>query len=82
MTLAAVCPACFARITADLGGRVFDASGAAVASAQVELIDNATNVHTPGFAQPNGSFGSAALGSITATTTDPLVAQFALRLSR
>lgn len=38
--------------------------------------------NTPAFAQPNGSFGAAAFGSITATTTDPRVAQFALRLSR
>jgi hypothetical protein len=38
--------------------------------------------NTPAFAQPNGSFGSAAFGSITATTTDPRVLQFALRLSR
>jgi hypothetical protein len=38
--------------------------------------------NTPAFAQPNGSFGSAAFGSITATTTDPRVVQFALRLSR
>jgi hypothetical protein len=37
---------------------------------------------TPAFAQPNGSFGSAAFGSITATTTDPRVVQLALRLSR
>ncbi len=43
-------------------------------------IFNITN--TPAFAQPNGSFGSAAFGSITATTTDPRVVQFALRLSR
>jgi hypothetical protein len=41
---------------------------------------NTTN--TPAFAQPNGSFGAAAFGSITATTTDPRVVQFALRLSR
>ena len=41
---------------------------------------NVTN--TPGFAQPNGSFGTAAFGSITATVTDPRVAQFALRISR
>ncbi len=41
---------------------------------------NITN--TPAFAQPNGSFGAAAFGSITATTTDPRVVQFALRLSR
>jgi hypothetical protein len=41
---------------------------------------NITN--TPAFSQPNGSFGSAAFGSITSTTTDPRVVQFALRLSR
>lgn len=41
---------------------------------------NVTN--TPGFAQPNGSFGTAAFGSITSTVTDPRVAQFAVRLSR
>jgi len=38
--------------------------------------------NTPAFAQPNGSFGSAAFGNITSTTTDPRVIQFALRLSR
>jgi hypothetical protein len=38
--------------------------------------------NTPAFAQPNGSFGAAAFGSITATTTDPRVVQFGLRLSR
>ncbi len=41
---------------------------------------NITN--TPEFSQPNGSFGSAAFGSITSTTTDPRVVQFAVRLSR
>jgi hypothetical protein len=41
---------------------------------------NITN--TPAFSQPNGSFGSTAFGSITSTTTDPRVVQFALRLSR
>ena len=46
---------------------------------RAELFD-VTN--TPAFAQPNGSFGSPAFGSITATTTDPRVAQFALRLRR
>ncbi len=43
-------------------------------------VFNVTN--TPAFAQPNGSFGSAAFGSITATTTEQRVAQFAIRLSR
>lgn len=39
-------------------------------------------INTPAFSQPNGSFGAAAFGSITSTTTDPRVIQFALRLSR
>jgi hypothetical protein len=39
-------------------------------------------MNTPQFAQPNGSFGSAAFGSITSTFTDPRVAQFALRIRR
>ena len=43
-------------------------------------VFNVTN--TPAFAQPNGSFGSAAFGSITATTTEQRVVQFALRFSR
>ena len=43
-------------------------------------VFNVTN--TPAFAQPNGSFGAAAFGSITATTTEQRVVQFALRLSR
>jgi len=43
-------------------------------------IFNVTN--TPAFAQPNGSFGSAAFGTIISTTTDPRVVQFAVRLSR
>jgi hypothetical protein len=38
--------------------------------------------NTPEFSQPNGSFGAAAFGSITSTTTDPRVVQFAVRLSR
>jgi hypothetical protein len=44
---------------------------------RVELF-NVTN--TPAFSQPNGSFGSAAFGSISSTTTDPRVAQIALRI--
>jgi hypothetical protein len=43
-------------------------------------IFNITN--TPAFSQPNGSFGSAAFGSITSTTTEQRVVQFAMRLSR
>jgi hypothetical protein len=46
---------------------------------RAEMFD-VTN--TPAFSQPNGSFGAAAFGSITSTTTDPRVVQFALRLSR
>jgi hypothetical protein len=46
---------------------------------RAEMFD-VTN--TPAFSQPNGSFGSSAFGSITSTTTDPRVMQFALRLSR
>ncbi|HEX4283862.1 MAG TPA: carboxypeptidase regulatory-like domain-containing protein, partial [Terracidiphilus sp.] len=38
--------------------------------------------NTPEFAQPNGSFGSAAFGSITSTFTDPRVAQLSIRVSR
>ena len=41
---------------------------------------NVTN--TPAFAQPNGSFGAAAFGTVTATTAEERVAQFALRLTR
>ena len=37
-------------------------------------------LNTPEFAQPSGSFGSAAFGSITSTVTDPRVAQFAIRI--
>ncbi len=49
------------------------------AELRTELF-NLTN--TPAFAQPNGSFGAAAFGSITATTTDPRVVQLALRIRR
>ncbi len=49
------------------------------AELRTELF-NITN--TPAFAQPNGSFGAAAFGSITATTTDPRVVQLALRIRR
>jgi Carboxypeptidase regulatory-like domain/TonB dependent receptor len=34
------------------------------------------------FAQPNGSFGNPAFGTIISTVTDPRVVQFALRISR
>lgn len=39
-------------------------------------------INTPAFAQPNGSFGTPAFGSITSTVTDPRVIQFALRFVR
>ena len=42
-------------------------------------IFNITN--TPAFSQPNGSFGTAAFGSITSTATDPRVVQFGARIS-
>ena len=42
-------------------------------------VFNLTN--TSAFAQPNGSFGSAAFGSITSTATDPRVIQFGARMS-
>jgi hypothetical protein len=49
----------------------------------VELRAELFNVtNTPAFSQPNGSVGAAAFGTITSTTTDPRVAQFAIRLSR
>jgi hypothetical protein len=38
--------------------------------------------NTPAFAQPNGSFGSAAFGSIISTFTDPRVVQFAVRFAK
>ena len=51
--------------------------------AQIEFRAELFNVtNTPAFSQPSGSFGSPAFGSITSTTTDPRVAQFALRISR
>jgi hypothetical protein len=51
--------------------------------AELEFRAEVFNIaNTPAFSQPNGSFGAAAFGSITSTTTDPRVAQFALRLSR
>jgi hypothetical protein len=42
-------------------------------------VFNVTN--TPAFAQPNGSFGSPAFGSITSTATDPRVVQLGARIS-
>jgi hypothetical protein len=54
-----------------------------VEKAELEFRAEMFNVtNTPEFAQPNGSFGSPAFGSITATTTDPRVVQFAIRLNR
>ena len=51
--------------------------------ARLEFRAEVFNIsNTPEFAQPNGSFGSAAFGSITSTFTDPRVVQFAIRLSR
>ncbi len=41
---------------------------------------NVTN--TPAFAQPNGVYGTAAFGTLSATAAEQRVAQFALRLSR
>jgi len=41
-------------------------------------VFNVTN--TPAFAQPNGSFGSPAFGTITSTSTDPRVVQLAVRV--
>ncbi len=46
---------------------------------RAELFDA---LNTPGLGQPNGAQGTAAFGTITTTTTDPRVAQFALRLRR
>ena len=42
-------------------------------------VFNLTN--TPEFAQPNGSFGSPAFGTIVSTATDPRVIQFGARIS-
>jgi hypothetical protein len=42
-------------------------------------IFNLTN--TPAFAQPNGVLGSSAFGTITATSSDPRVMQFGLKLN-
>ncbi len=49
----------------------------------IELRAELFNVsNTPAFSQPNGSFGAAAFGTITSTTTEQRVAQFAVRISR
>jgi len=51
--------------------------------ADIELRGELFNVtNTPAFSQPNGTFGAAAFGSITSTTTDPRVAQIAVRIRR
>ena len=50
---------------------------------QIEFRAELFNVtNTPAFAQPNGVFGTAAFGTISATVAEERVAQFALRLSR
>ena len=50
--------------------------------ANLELRAEVFNVtNTPSFAQPNGSFGSASFGSITATATDPRVIQLGARIN-
>ena len=54
-------------------------AGEAEMEFRAELFDV---FNTPEFAQPNGSFGSAAFGSITSTVTDPRVLQLAIRFSR
>ncbi len=49
---------------------------------ELELRAEVFNVtNTPAFAQPNGSFGSASFGSISATATDPRVIQLGARIS-
>jgi len=51
--------------------------------AQAEFRGEFFNVtNTPAFSQPNGSFGAAAFGSITSTTTEQRVVQVALRISK
>jgi hypothetical protein len=53
------------------------------AETDMEFRSEVFNVsNTPAFAQPNGSFGSAAFGSINGTVTDPRVVQFAIRIAR
>jgi hypothetical protein len=37
-------------------------------------------MNTPAFAQPNGTVGTTAFGSISSTSSDPRVAQIAGRL--
>jgi hypothetical protein len=52
----AVCPLAFAQVTAALRGRAFDATGAPVAHAQVELIENATNVRQQAVTTESGDY--------------------------
>ena len=50
---------------------------------EIEFRAELFNVsNTPAFSQPNGSFGAAAFGTITSTTNEQRVAQFAVRISR
>jgi hypothetical protein len=51
--------------------------------AEVEFRAELFNVlNTPAFAQPNGVVGNTAFGTITATSAEERVAQFAVRISR
>ncbi|MGE0406546.1 MAG: hypothetical protein AB7O65_09615, partial [Candidatus Korobacteraceae bacterium] len=42
-------------------------------------VFNLTN--TPAFAQPNGTLGNAAFGTITSTVSDPRVIQFGIKFN-
>jgi len=49
-------------------------------SAELEIRAEMFNLtNTPAFAQPNGTLGTAAFGTITSTVADPRVVQFGLR---
>src|SRR6185437_4257608 len=50
------CASAFAQIAADIKGRVIDSSGAAVAHAQVELIQSSTNLHQTTVSSNSGDY--------------------------